>query len=251
MNEVFVTITNVTKRYGEFIAVDQVNLDIRKNEVLGLLGPNGAGKTSMMLMLSTYSQPDSGEILYNGKILGNAKTNIEVKTQIGYVPQEIALYDDLNAVDNLRFWGKMYGMEKKELAERVDFILERTGLTEKSKQKVKYYSGGMKRRLNIGAALLHQPKLVIMDEPTVGIDPQSREKIFDIVEQIKNEGTAVIYITHYMEEAERLCERVAIMDQGKILAVDTVDHFVNRSDTMEKSDLESVFMQMTGHTLRD
>ena len=180
---------------------------------------------------------------------------------IGYVPQEIALYDELNTVENLLFFGKMYHIKRPELRRSIDTILEQVGLADKRKQPVKQFSGGMKRRLNIAAALLHKPGFIILDEPTVGIDPQSRNRIFEIVKALKNAGAGVLYITHYMEEAPQLCDRVAIMDGGRIITTDTVTNLLHKAgnchmirvevDHLHEPDLQQVFLQLTGRNLRD
>lgn len=218
---------SLTKKYNNETVVDGINLSINKGEIYGLLGPNGAGKTTTVLMLTTYLLPDNGYFEINGICSKDKRELTKMKKEIGYVPQEIALYEDLNAVENLTFFGRMYHIEKSILQTNIDNILEQVGLSDKRKQPVKHFSGGMKRRLNIAAALLHNPSFVILDEPTVGIDPQSRNRIFDIVRALKENGTSVLYITHYMEEAQQLCDRVAIMDNGHIIATDTVSNLIN------------------------
>jgi ABC-2 type transport system ATP-binding protein len=204
------------KTYGILKAVDGVSFEVDSGEVFGLLGPNGAGKSTLISMVTTLVRQDKGEIYIDGNNINkNAK---EAKRALGLVPQEIALYPTLTARENLMFWGRMYGIGGKSLAERVDVALEVAGLTERQKDRIDSYSGGMKRRINIAVALLHKPKVLIMDEPTVGIDPQSRNHILDTVLKLNKEGMTIIYTSHYMEEVEYLCTRIAIMDHGKIIA---------------------------------
>jgi len=218
-----VEVSSLQKRYGRVQVVKGIDFSIRKGEVMGFLGPNGAGKTTTVLMLTTYLSPDNGTIKIGGKSMGNEKEHGAIQRYIGYVPQEISLYGELNSIENLVFFGRLYGVKGPALKERTAKLLELVGLSDKSRQPVKQFSGGMQRRLNIALALLHNPKFVILDEPTVGIDPQSRNRIFDIVNSLKNDGVSVLYITHYMEEAQSLCDRVAIMDDGNIVALDTID----------------------------
>lgn len=219
----FVEVSSLQKSYASSPVVKGIDFNIQKGEVMGLLGPNGAGKTTTVLMLATYLAPDNGAIKIAGKSMSEPKEHNAIQRYIGYVPQEISLYGELNSIENLAFFGKLYGVKKPILKEKIDELLELVGLTEKSKQPVKQFSGGMQRRLNIALALLHNPKFVILDEPTVGIDPQSRNRIFDIVNTLRKNGVSILYITHYMEEAQSLCDRVAIMDGGEIIALDTVD----------------------------
>lgn len=207
---------NLVKRYGDVLAVDNVNLQIAEGEIFGLLGPNGAGKTTIINMLIGLTKVDGGEIVIFGKkVNGNRE---DVSSHIGIVPQELAIYNDLTAAENLAFFGKLYGIKGKLLQERVTEALEFTGLSDKRKILPKKFSGGMKRRLNIACAIVHQPKLIIMDEPTVGIDPQSRNHILSSVQELHSQGSTIIYTSHYMEEVEELCTRVAIMDEGRIIA---------------------------------
>jgi ABC-2 type transport system ATP-binding protein len=213
----FIEIKNVTKRFNDKLAVDNVSLDIEQGDIFGLLGPNGAGKSTLISMIVGLLKADSGEISVGGYSIG--KEPIKVKEQIGLVPQEIALYEKLTAKQNLEFWGAMYGLSGKLLKQRVDEAIELSGLEDSMKLSVKKYSGGMKRRLNIACAVLHHPKILIMDEPTVGIDPQSRNHIFEFTKNINKEnGTTVIYTSHYMEEIELLCNNLFIMDLGKEIA---------------------------------
>jgi ABC-2 type transport system ATP-binding protein len=199
-------VQNLVKKYGDFTAVKGISFDIKEGEIFSLLGPNGAGKTTTISMLSTLYAPTSGDATIAGHSV--TKSPMAVRNAIGVVPQDIALYEDLTAKENLIFWGQMYGLSGKSLTARVDEVLEQIGLVDKAKDRVKTYSGGMKRRVNIGVGLLHKPKLLFMDEPTVGIDPQSRRAILDTVKDLNKQGMTVLYTTHYMEEAEELSDRV-------------------------------------------
>jgi ABC-2 type transport system ATP-binding protein len=210
-------VQDLVKKYGDFTAVKGISFDIRDGEIFSLLGPNGAGKTTTISMLSTLYTPTSGDATIGGHSI--TKDPMAVKQVIGVVPQELALYEDLTARENLIFWGQMYGLSGKALHSRVDEVLEQIGLTDKAKNKVKTYSGGMKRRVNIGVGLLHKPRLLFMDEPTVGIDPQSRRAILDTVKDLNRQGMTVLYTTHYMEEAEELSNRVGIIDHGELIAI--------------------------------
>ncbi len=210
---------NLHKRYGDLSAVDGLEFTVRRGEIFSLLGPNGAGKTTTMAMLSCLLAPTSGDALVMGQSIVRAPR--AVKQAIGVVPQEVAIYDDLSARQNLVFWGHMYGLKGCHLARRVDEVLDLVALTDRQHDRAGHYSGGMQRRLNIGIALLHEPQLVIMDEPTVGIDPQSRRKILDSVKELNRRGVTVLYTTHYMEEAQELSHRIAIMDHGKLIAQGT------------------------------
>lgn len=210
---------DLCKNYGDFTAVKGISFDIKEGEIFSLLGPNGAGKTTTISMLSTLYTPTSGDAIMDGHSI--TKNPMAVKQVIGVVPQEIALYEDLTARENLIFWGQMYGLSGKSLSDRVDEVLEQIGLTDKAKNRVKTYSGGMKRRVNIGVGLLHKPRLLFMDEPTVGIDPQSRRAILDTVKDLNQQGMTVLYTTHYMEEAEELSDRVGIIDHGELIAIGT------------------------------
>jgi ABC-type multidrug transport system, ATPase component len=209
----------LTKRYGARTAVSDFSLSLKRGERLGLLGPNGAGKTTVISILVGALRADSGTVLLDNKPL-TGDTN-PLKRRLGYVPQEIALYEDLSAADNLRLFGALYGLKGPALERRIADELETVGLADRAKGPVRAFSGGMKRRLNIAAALLHEPELLILDEPTVGVDPQSRNAIFDKIEQLAAAGVTLLYTTHYMEEVERLCRRIAIMDGGKLLAEGT------------------------------
>jgi ABC-2 type transport system ATP-binding protein len=219
MSEPILVAQDLHKAYGDVKAVDGVSLQVARGEVFGLLGPNGAGKTTTISMLTGLFPPDSGSIFVDG--LDLAKDTNTVKAKMGLVPQELALYPTLSARQNLMFFGRIYSLKGQGLRQRVDEVLEMTGLTERAGDAVEKYSGGMKRRVNIGAGLLHKPEVLFLDEPTVGVDPQSRNAIFEGVEELNRAGMTVIYTTHYMEEAQRLCHRVAIIDEGKVIALDT------------------------------
>ena len=219
MKETILEARNLTKKYGDYPAVNDINLAIQEGEIFGLLGPNGAGKTTTISLITGLLKPTSGSIMVDGLDL-QTHTNA-VKAKLGLVPQELALYPTLSARDNLDFFGSIYGLKGRELRERVDAMLAMVELTDRANEAVKNYSGGMKRRVNIAAGLLHQPEVLFLDEPTVGVDPQSRNAIFEAVEDLNQAGMTVIYTTHYMEEAQRLCHRVAIIDEGQIIALDT------------------------------
>lgn len=214
------SVTNLTKRFKTLEAVKQVSFSVQKGESFGLLGPNGAGKTTAIQMITGLFPPTSGNITIEGiDMVRNPK---KAQGLIGIVPQEIALYQSMSARENLKFWGRMHGLTGSLLQKRVDEALDLIGLTERARDKVATFSGGMKRRVNIGAAILHRPELLIMDEPTVGIDPQSRTHILDTVKQLNGEGMTVIYTSHYMEEVEYLCKRIGIMDHGQFIAQGTI-----------------------------
>jgi len=236
-------VKDLVKQYGDFTAVKGISFDIREGEIFSLLGPNGAGKTTSISMLSTLYTPTSGDATIGGHSV--TKNPMAVKQVIGVVPQEIALYEDLTARENLLFWGQMYGLSGKAL---------QIGLVDKAKNRVKTYSGGMKRRVNIGVGLLHKPRLLFMDEPTVGIDPQSRRAILDTVKDLNKMGMTVLYTTHYMEEAEELSDRVGIIDHGELIAIGTQDELtkqVGQTDTLilhigENEDTEALAESLKG-----
>ena len=278
-------LSRVTKSFGSLVAVDDLSLDIRPGEVFGLLGPNGAGKTTTVNLAVGVLRPDSGSVDIDG---AGPPTDPTTRAKIGVAPQSLALYDDLSGDQNLRFFGKLYGLSGAHLRTRVSSSLEFVGLSARRRDRVKTYSGGMKRRLNLAVALLHEPKLLLMDEPTVGVDPQSRNAIFDNILELRRQGCTIVYTTHYMEEAERLCDRVGILDHGKLLALDAVPRLVEKyggksilrarnaggtvsietddpitelvrlreeGDLMDfrvdRPDLERVFLSLTGRHLRD
>ncbi len=301
-----IQLQNLYKHYRELIAVDDLSLEISTGEALGLLGPNGAGKSTTIGMMIGLIEPDRGMVVYNassGAARMGSPTDPGVRRSIGLAPQALSLYEDLTARENLEFFSRLYDLRGEKLRQRVQWALDFAGLASRARDYVRAYSGGMKRRLNLACALLHQPSVVLLDEPTVGVDPQSRNHLFDCIEQLKTEGLTIIYTTHYMEEASRLCDRVAIIDHGKLLAVDTVEALIDqyggaslvvgtlqrvlagdttlpgtvdgldwRVETDEpmaavttvarkgvdfqslaitRPDLESVFLNLTGRTLRD
>lgn len=213
-------VSGLSKSFGKIVAVSDVSFQVEEGESFGLLGPNGAGKSTTISMLFGLLTPDKGSILVSGQTM--QANPLAVKRSLGYVPQEIALYPELSAQENLSFWGRLYGLSGGKLKERVAHVLDVVGLSERARGRVGTFSGGMKRRINIAAALLHQPKLLIMDEPTVGIDPQSRNHILETVKQLNQQGMTIIYTSHYMEEVEYLCSRIGIIDHGQIIALGTV-----------------------------
>ncbi|MFH1743113.1 MAG: ABC transporter ATP-binding protein [bacterium] len=215
-----ITVQNLSKSYGALRAVDDISFEVNKGELFGLLGPNGAGKTTTISMICGLLSPDSGRVHLDGMDI--QESPLEARRRLGVVPQDVALYEELSARENLRFWGGLYGLSGRDLRRATEEILERVGLTDRAKEPVKRFSGGMKRRLNMAAGLIHKPSIVLLDEPTVGIDPQARINILDVVREIAKAGATILYTTHYLEEAEDLCDRIAIMDHGKILALGTV-----------------------------
>jgi len=278
-------LTNVRKSYGKLVAVDGLSLSIKKGELFGLLGPNGAGKSTSVSLAVGLLAPDAGEVTIEG--YGNPR-DPAVRQKIGVAPQALALYDHLSGEENLKFFGEVYQLSGAKLAERVKWCLDFVGLTDRKDDRVIGYSGGMKRRLNMAAAVIHDPELILLDEPTVGVDPQSRNKIFESIEDLHRQGRTIIYTTHYMEEAERLCDRIAIVDAGKLLALGTLhellathggppmlmvktdgaeqrlqsadplaelNRIASRSTIeafqMERPTLEQVFLRLTGRSLRD
>ncbi|MEH6850518.1 ABC transporter ATP-binding protein [Bacillus pseudomycoides] len=219
-------VDHITKSFGKKEVVRGVSFSIEKGETFGLLGPNGAGKSTTISMICGLFPYDSGDIRVGGKSV--KEHPMETKQKIGVVPQDIALYPTLSAKENLIFWGKMYGLSGAAAKKRADEVLAYVGLEERAKDKIETFSGGMKRRVNIGVALMHEPELLIMDEPTVGIDPQSRNHILETVKKLNEKGMTVIYTSHYMEEVEYLCERIAIVDHGKVIALGTKSELCNR-----------------------
>jgi len=226
-----IQVSNLSKSFDNIQAVKNISFSINKGEIFGLLGPNGAGKSTTINMMSTIIKSDNGDIFINGN---DVKQNPNIcKQLIGVVPQEISLYDDFSAYDNLMFWGSLYKIPVKELKQKILEILELIGLLDRKDDLIKTYSGGMKRRINIAAALLHKPEILFMDEPTVGVDPQSRNRIFEIIETLNQQGITIIYTTHYMEEVERLCNRIAIIDAGEIIAQGTQAELQQHSNVKE------------------
>jgi len=276
---------DIVKTFGPTRALAGLTLEIRTGEVFGLLGPNGAGKSTLMNITAGLIRQDGGEVAIGGHAAGQEGIS---RALLGVAPQALALYDELTAEENLRFFGGLYGMTGGTLAERVAWTLDFAGLTDRRSDRVKSYSGGMKRRLNLAVALIHDPRTILLDEPTVGVDPQSRNAIFDGIETLHREGRTIVYTTHYMEEAERLCDRVGIIDHGQLLALGTVGELVRkhgggssvivghgdgedrivtddpvaamirlkeegrlRGLRLENPTLESVFLNLTGRHLRD
>jgi len=224
-----VTVDNLRKHYGDIHAVDGISFEIHEGEIFGLLGPNGAGKTTTINVLCTYTEPTAGKVIVAGHSV-TAEPEA-VKRAIGVVPQDIALYPDLNAVENLRFFGRMYDVPRAKLEQRIAGLLQLVGLTDHARRRVEHYSGGMKHRLNLAVGLLGEPRFLMLDEPTVGVDPQSRNGIFENIQALNRQGLTILYTTHYMEEAELLCHRVAVMDQGRIIALDTPQNLINTLGT--------------------
>jgi len=249
MAETFVAVEKLHKSFGDFKAVDGVSFHIHENEIFGLLGPNGAGKTTTIRMLSTVLAADSGDITIGGYSL--RKEPEKARTLIGVCPQELALYEELSALDNLIFFGRLVGLDGKEARTAAMSNLALMGLEQRARGKVSKFSGGMKRRVNLAIALMGRPRLLFLDEPTVGIDPQSRNNIFETVLALREKGLTVLYTTHYMEEADRLCDRIAIMDGGKIIALDTPRALKAETGDADRTTLEDVFLKKTGRSLRD
>ena len=250
MSEPFLVVNDLHKSFKDLKAVDGVSFSIEKGEIFGLLGPNGAGKTTTIRILSTIAQPDGGDVKIGGH---SVRTNPgEVRSMIGICPQELALYADMSAFDNLVFFGRMSGLGSEEAREQALTNLDLMGLKARAmKGKVDKFSGGMKRRVNLAIALMGHPQMLFLDEPTVGIDPQSRNNIYETIEGLRNKGMTILYTTHYMEEADRLCRRVAIMDAGKIMAMDTPQALKKQIGDDEHATLEAVFLKLTGRSLRD
>jgi ABC-2 type transport system ATP-binding protein len=224
-------VNNLVKKYGDFLAVNDVSFSINEGEIFSLLGPNGAGKTTTISMLSTLYVPTSGNATIGGHSI--TREPMDVRRLIGVVPQDLALYEEMTARENLVFWGQMYGLSGKPLNTRVDEVLEQIDLVDRAKNRVKTFSGGMKRRVNIGVGLLHKPRLLFMDEPTVGIDPQSRRAILDSIKDLNKQGMTVLYTTHYMEEAQELSNRVGIVDHGQMIALGTQKELTRQVGEME------------------
>lgn len=237
-------VQGLTKRYGGRTAVDNISFRVERGETVGLLGPNGAGKTSTIATICGIARPDAGQVTLEG--LPSDADAHQTKRRIGLVPQDLALYEELSAWANLQLFGGLFGLETALLKQRADEALELVSLSDRRHDRVASFSGGMKRRLNLAGALLHDPDLILLDEPTVGVDPQSRNAIFDNLEALKRRGKTLLYTTHYMEEAERLCERVLIMDHGHLLADAPTD-----SLKAAHGNLERAFISLTGRGLRD
>ena len=244
-------VRDLRKSYGRTVAVDGASFSVEPGQLVGLLGPNGAGKSSTVAMIAGLVTPDGGTVTIGGQPLGG-DTDPQ-KRLIGLVPQDLALYDELPAAANLRLFGSLYGLTGRALEDAIGSALLLVGLAERAGDRVKTFSGGMKRRLNLAAGLLHDPQILLLDEPTVGVDPQSRNAIFENLEFLKARGKALLYTTHYMEEAERMADRVVVMDHGRVLADDTLAGLRERAgrDAGPGASLESLFLAMTGRTLRD
>jgi len=244
-------IRNVRKAFGPLVAVDDVSFTVEPGRLTGLLGPNGAGKTTIVSMIAGYVAPDRGSVLVGGHAL-KGDTD-PVKKKIGLVPQDLALYDELSARDNLKFFGALYDLSGAALETAMTSALTLVGLADRARHRVKTFSGGMKRRLNLAAGLLHDPDILLLDEPTVGVDPQSRNAIFDNLEELKRRGKALLYTTHYMEEVERLADRIVVIDHGRVIADDTLSGLQARMPGAagERITLEAVFLTLTGRSLRD
>jgi len=226
-----IIVNSISKSYGNIVSLNDISFNIRKGEIFGLLGPNGAGKSTIVNILNTILKPDSGEIFIDGV---NLKLNPDsCKMIMGIVPQEIALYENLSAYENLLFWGGLYNVPRSVLKKIAIEILGLIGLSSRKDDSIKTFSGGMKRRINIACSLLHKPRILVMDEPTIGVDPQNRNHIFKIIENLNSEGITIIYTTHYMDEAERLCDRIAIIDNGIIKAQGTLQELRNISRSRE------------------
>jgi ABC-2 type transport system ATP-binding protein len=242
-------IRNVRKTFGSLVAVDDVSFTVEPGRLTGLLGPNGAGKTTTVSMIAGLIRPERGSVLVNGHPL--AGDTDPMKRKIGLVPQDLALYEELTARDNLRFFGALYDLSGAALDRAMTSALTLVGLADRAGDRVKTFSGGMKRRLNLAAGLLHDPDILLLDEPTVGVDPQSRNAIFDNLEELKRRGKALLYTTHYMEEVERLADRVVVIDNGKVVADDTLAGLYAGITPGGAKSLESVFLTLTGRSLRD
>jgi len=223
--EPVIVVRDLVKRYGRLTAVHSLNFEVLRGEIFGLLGPNGAGKTTTISILSCLTPPSSGTVTVGG--VDVVRDSLAARRKIGVVPQEIALYPSLSARENLAFWGRMYGVPERALAHRIDELLDVVELTERADSRIDTFSGGMKRRVNIAAGLLHRPEVLFLDEPTVGIDPQTRRSILDLVRELNRQGLSILYTTHYLEEAEALCDRIGIMDEGRMIAVGTRDELTD------------------------
>ena len=231
-------VVGLSKYYGPTSAVSGLNFEIREGEIFGLLGPNGAGKTSTIAMLATQRRPSGGDALLFGR--SASREPYQVRQMIGFAPQEVSLYPQLTAAENLQFFGRIYGVNRAELSERIDALLTMVGLEADGDARVGTFSGGMKRRLNLAVSIVHRPKLLLLDEPTAGVDPESREQILNIIGGLRDNGSAILYTTHYMEEAERLCDRVGILNEGHLVAVGTLDELLSQQDYAEIIELRGM-----------
>ena len=251
MNETIVRLDGLSKKYDNKTAVDHISLEIRKGEIFGLLGPNGAGKSTTLNMICSLIKPTGGSIELFG--MDSSRESKKVKAKIGYIPQELAIHGSLKAWENVELFTSLYGIKGKELKQAIKESLAFVGLTDQANGFTRTFSGGMKRRLNIACAIGHKPELLIFDEPTVGIDPQSRNFILEQIKNTNRDGTTIIYTSHYMEEIEAVCSRIAIMDNGRIIAMGTKDELVKliTDDNSSNMSLEEVFLTLTGKKLRD
>jgi len=249
MSEPFLVAQDLHKSFNEHKAVDGISFTIYKGEMFGLLGPNGAGKTTTIRILSTVLEPDRGDVTIGGYSVRHKSD--AVRRLIGVCPQELALYEELSALDNLVFFGRMVGLDGRDARAQAEAHLELMGLAERAKGRVDKFSGGMKRRVNLAVSLMGHPELLFLDEPTAGIDPQSRNNIYETIAGLRGEGMTILYTTHYMEEADRLCDRVAIMDGGQIIAMDTPRELRGQIGPPDQVTLEDVFLRLTGRSLRD
>jgi len=246
MKEMAIDIQNLTKKFEDVTAVDNLNIGIEKGELFGLLGPNGAGKTTTIKMLCGLLEPTNGSATVSGHDVRKEQT--EVKELIGVCPQDTAVYPYLTGRENIEFFGNLHAMPKKKLRENTDRLLEKLSLTQDADRRLSKYSGGMKRRINLIIALVHDPEVAFLDEPTVAMDPQSRHAVWDFIRELKKQGKTIILTTHYMEEAEALCDRVGIIDHGKLIALGSPK---NLKDKFKAKDLEEVFIQLTGRKIRE
>lgn len=242
-------VLNLEKSFGENKVVNGISFEVKEKEIIGFLGPNGAGKSTTINMISTILDNDKGKIIFQGKNINEDEKNF--KRQLGLVPQDISLFFDMNAYNNVKFFGSLYGLKGKELESRVKETLEFVGLWERKKDYPNSFSGGMKRRLNIACSIVHRPKLLIMDEPTVGIDPQSRNNILEVAKKLRNEGTSIIYTSHYMEEVDAICSRIVIVDKGQVIEEGNKETIKQKYKEKGLNSLEEIFLYLTGKELRD
>ena len=246
---IILEIKSLKKNFGEKTVVDKMSFKVNKGEILGFLGPNGAGKSTTINIITTILDADDGKVLFEGREI-NGNDN-DFKKSLGYVPQDIALFNDLSAYENVKFFGSLYGLKGNYLNDRVKETLELVGLYDRKNDYPDSFSGGMKRRLNIACSIVHKPKILIMDEPTVGIDPQSRNNILEVTKNLRNEGTTVIYTSHYMEEVDAICTKLIIVDSGHIIESGDKEEIKAKYKSMGLNNLEEIFLNITGKELRD
>lgn len=246
MNEISILMDNIVKRFEDVIAVDGVSLQVKEGELFGLLGPNGAGKTTTVNILCGLIKPTSGNAMVGGYDV--QKENTKVKELIGVCPQETAIYPYLTGAENVELFGNLYTLDKNTLRVRQKMLFEKMGLTQDAKRRVEKYSGGMKRRLSLIMALIHDPQIIFLDEPTIGMDPQSRRAVWDFMVELKKESKTIFLTTHYMEEAEALCDRVGIIDRGKLIALDSPKELISKNNVRN---LEEIFIKLTGRRIRE